>query len=255
MLLPLLSTDFLSIQQRFALLSFSCRSREFGGSAGMNGTAQFFKVMQARDMAAVKRMLAAEPQLASARNEKGQSALLLAVYSGNQELCDMLLAQGVPLELHEGAALGQLERVKQLVEKEPSQAESYSPDGFPVIALTAVFGHLEVAEYLFAKGADINAVATNGTGYNALTGAVAGGHTAIVAWLLENGADPNYRYGAGYSPLLTAAANGHLGILSILLAGGADLHAKTNDGKTALSFAQERGHAEVTEFLLSHGAD
>ena len=139
----------------------------------MNGTAQFFKVMQARDMAAVKRMLAAEPQLASARNEKGQSALLLAVYSGNQELCDMLLAQGVPLELHEGAALGQLERVKQLVEKEPSQAQSYSPDGFPVIALTAVFGHLEVAEYLFAKGADINAVATNGTGYNALTGAVA----------------------------------------------------------------------------------
>ena len=221
----------------------------------MNGTAQFFKVMQARDMAAVKRMLAAEPQLASARNEKGQSALLLAVYSGNQELCDMLLAQGVPLELHEGAALGRLERVKQLVEKAPSQAASYSPDGFPVIALTAVFGHLEVAEYLFAKGADINAVATNGTGYNALTGAVAGGHTAIVAWLLENGADPNYRYGAGYSPLLTAAANGHLGILSILLAGGADLHAKTNDGKTALSFAQERGHAEVTEFLLSHGAD
>ena len=221
----------------------------------MSSDAQFFKVIQARDTAAVKRMLAAEPQLASARNEKGQSALLLTVYGGSKELCDTLLAQGVPLELHEAAALGQLERVKHLVEKEPSQAESYSPDGFPVIALTAVFGHLEVAEYLFAKGADINAVATNGTGYNALTGAVAGGHTAIVAWLLENGADPNYRYGAGYSPLLTAAANGHLGILSILLAGGADLHAKNNDGKTALSFAQERGHAEVIEFLLSHGAD
>jgi len=221
----------------------------------MNGTAQFFKVIQARDMAAVKRMLAAEPQLASARNEKGQSALLLAVYSGNQELCDMLLAQGVPLELHEGAALGQLERVKQLVEKEPSQAQSYSPDGFPVIALTAVFGHLEVAEYLFAKGADVNAVATNGTGYNALTGAVASGHTAIVAWLLANGADPNYRYGAGYSPLLTAAANGHLGIVSMLLGNGADLSARTNDGKTALKFAEERGHAEVAEFLRSRGAD
>ena len=92
----------------------------------MSSAAQFFKVIQARDTAAVKRMLAAEPELASARNEKGQSALLLTVYGGNQELCDMLLAQGVPLELHEGAALGQLERVKQLVEKEPSQAESYS---------------------------------------------------------------------------------------------------------------------------------
>jgi ankyrin repeat protein len=220
----------------------------------MSSAAKFFQGIQSRDTAAVKRMLAAEPQLATARNEKGQSALLLTAYSGNKELCDVLLAQGVPLELHEAAALGQLERVKELVENEPSQAKSYSPDGFPVLALAAVFGHLEVAEYLFGKGADVNAAATNGTGYNALTGAVASGHITIVSWLLANGADPNYRYGAGYSPLLTAAANGHLGILSILLAGGADLHAKTNDGKTALGFAQQRGHAEVTEFLRSHGA-
>jgi uncharacterized protein len=220
----------------------------------MSSAAKFFQGIQSRDTAAVKRMLAAEPQLASARNEKGQSALLLTAYSGNKELCDVLLAQGVPLELHEAAALGQLKRVKELVENEPSQAKSYSPDGFPVMALAAVFGHLEVAEYLFGKGADVNAAATNGTGYNALTGAVASGHTAIVSWLLANGADPNHRYGAGYSPLLTAAANGHLGILSILLAGGADLHAKANDGKTALGFAQQRGHAEVTEFLRSHGA-
>jgi uncharacterized protein len=220
----------------------------------MSSAAKFFQGIQSRDTAAVKRMLAAEPQLASARNKEGQSALLLTAYSGNKELCDVLMAQGVPLELHEAAALGQLQRVKELVENEPSHAKSYSPDGFPVLALAAVFGHLEVAEYLFGKGADVNAAATNGTGYNALTGAVASGHTAIVSWLLSNGADPNYRYGAGYSPLLTAAANGHLGILSILLAGGADLHAKTNDGKTALGFAQQRGHAEVTAFLLSHGA-
>src|SRR5260370_34992171 len=118
-------------------------------------------------------MLAAEPQLESARNEKGQSALLLTVYSGNKELCDALLAQGVPLELQEAAALGQLERGKLLVEYEPSQAKGYSPDGVPVIALAAVFGPLEVAEYLFATGGDANAVATSGTGSNAPTTAVA----------------------------------------------------------------------------------
>jgi len=220
----------------------------------MSSAAKFFQVIQARDTAAVKRMLAAEPELASARNDKGQSALLLTVYSGNKELCDVLQAQGIPLELHEAAALGRLERVKHFVEKEPSQAKSYSPDGFPVIALAAVFGHLEIAEYLFGKGADINAAATNGTGYNALTGAVASGHTSLVSWLLANGADPNYRYGAGYSPLLTAAANGHLAIVSILLASGADLQAQSNDGKTALSIAEERGHAAVTEFLRNGGA-
>ena len=220
----------------------------------MSDIAAFFQAVQSGNASKVEALLAADASLASAKNEKGQSAVLLAVYTGRKEIRDLLLARGVALELHEAAAAGQLARVKQIVDQNQALAKSFSPDGFPVFALPAVFGHLEVAEYLLGKGADVNAAATNGTGYNALTGAVASGHTAIVAWLLANGADPNYRYGDGYSPLLTAAANGHLGIVSLLLASGADLHARTNDGKTALSFAQERGHAEVTEFLRTHGA-
>ena len=220
----------------------------------MSDITSFFKAVQTGNAGKVEALLAADATLAAAKNEQGQSALLMALYSGRKDIRDLLLARGVELELHEAAAAGQLERVKQIVDKNPVLAKSYSPDGFPVFALPAVFGHLEVAEYLLGKGADVNAAATNGTGYNALTGAVASGHTAIVAWLLANGADPHYRYGAGYSPLLTAAANGHLAIVSMLLASGADLHAKTNDGKTALSFAQERGHAEVTEFLRGQGA-
>jgi ankyrin repeat protein len=220
----------------------------------MSDVTLFFQAVQAGNVGNVKALLDSNASLATAKNEKGQSALLLAAYGGKTEIRDLLLARGVELDLHEAAATGQLERVKQFVEKEPALAKSYSPDGFPVFALAAVFGHKEVAEYLLEKGAEVNAAAANGTGYNSLTGAVASGHTLIVSWLLANGAEPNYRYGAGYSPLLTAAANGHLGIVSILLASGADLHAKTNDGKTALSFAQERGHAEVAEFLRSHGA-
>jgi uncharacterized protein len=214
----------------------------------------FFQAVQSGNAGKVEALLDSNASLAIAKNEKGQSAVLMAVYAGRNEIRDLLLARGAALELHEAAATGQLARVQQIVEKDPTLAKSFSPDGFPVFALPAVFGHLEVAEYLLGKGADVNAAATNGTGYNALTGAVASGHTSIVAWLLANGADPNYRYGAGYSPLLTAAANGHLGIVSLLLASGADLHAKADDGKTALSFAQQRGHAEVIEFLRSQGA-
>ena len=118
----------------------------------------------------------------------------------------------------------------------------------------SVFGHLEAARCLAAHGADINAVATNGSGYTALTGAVAGGHTEVVAWLLAQGADPNYRYAAGYSPLLTAAANGHLAIVELLLARGADTRAVTNEGKTALFLATERKHPEVAAVLQSQSA-
>lgn len=219
----------------------------------MSDTAAFFQSIQSGDENKFKELLGANPSLASAKSERGLSAIMTAIYSGRTAMRDLLLARGIALELHEAAAAGHLAKVKELVEKDPALAKGYSPDGFPVFALAAFFGHREIAEYLFTKGVDVNAAATNGTGYNALTGAVASGHAQIAAWLLQNGANPNYRYAAGYSPLLTAAVNGHLEIVKMLLEHGADLHAKTNDGKSALNIAEERKHAEVAEFLRSRG--
>jgi uncharacterized protein len=220
----------------------------------MDNGKEFFAAIRAGDVATVRTMLQAEPALASAKNEQGQSPVLAAVYGGRAEIRDLLIAQGVPLEFHEAVAAGQLQSVEHFIEQDPGLARSYSPDGFPVFALAAVFGHLPVARYLFEKGADVNSAATNGTGYNALTGAVTSGHLDIAAWLLEKGADPNYRYGPGYTPLLAAAANGRLEIVSALLARGADLHAKANDGKTALAIAEERKHPEVAALLRGRGA-
>ena len=215
--------------------------------------ADFFLAVEAGNLAEVSRLLEAEPALLHAKNERGASPVLTACYSGRKEVRDLLLAKRPQLELHEAAAAGQLLRVKELIEGDPAAARGYSPDGFPVMALAAVFGHEELARYLLSKGADANAVARNGSGYTALTGAVASGHAAIAKWLAENGADVNYRYAKGYSPLLSAAANGHLEIVKMLLAHGADLNARTDDGKNALAFAEERKHKDVAEHLRSLG--
>jgi len=220
-------------------------------TGGFVSQANFFAAVQSGDRAEVSRLLEVDPALLEARNDRGASGVLMACYTGQKEIRDLLLAKGARLELHEAAAAGQLSRVKELVEANTAAAMSFSPDGFPVMALAAAFGHQDVARYLYQQGADVNAVATNGTGYTALTGAVASGHAAIAAWLAENGADVNYRYANGYSPLLTAAANGHLEIVKMLLAHGADLHACTDEGKNAVAFAQERNHKEVVEHL--HG--
>jgi uncharacterized protein len=213
----------------------------------------FFDAIRSGDAGAVMALLNEDPSLLSARNQQSQGPVLFAIYNRQKEIRDLLLSRGAALELHEASAAGDLARVKEFVERDSSLAKSYSPDGFPVLALAAVFGHGEVAKYLHAKGGDLNAVATNGSGYTALTGAVASGHTEIVNWLLENGVSPNYSYANGYTPLLTAAANGHLEILKALLAHGADLYAKTTDGKTALAYAEERKHSEVAEFLRGKG--
>jgi ankyrin repeat protein len=220
----------------------------------MDNAKEFFAAIRAGDAATARTMLEAEPALATAKNEQGQSPVLAAVYGGRADVRDLLIARGAHLEFYEAVAAGQLESVEHFVEKDPDLARSFSPDGFPVIALAAAFGHFLIVRYLFEKGGDVTAVATNGTGYNALTGAVTGGHQQIAIWLLENGADANYRYGPGYSPLLAAAANGHLEIVKDLLVHGANLQAKSNDGKSALAIAEERKHPEVAAFLRSRGA-
>lgn len=220
----------------------------------MTNPQTFFEVIRAGDLAQVKSLLAADPSLASAKNDSGISAVLFSVYSGRREIRDLLLAGGATLELPDAAALGNLFRVRELVENNPAASNSFSPDGFPVVALAAVFGHLDVVRHLASHGANIHAIATNGTGYTALTGAVTSGHTPIVQWLLEQGAGANYRYGTGYSPLLTAAANGHLEIINLLLAHGADPHAVTNDGKSAAALAAERNHPHVVARLQARAA-
>lgn len=211
--------------------------------------ADLFAALRAGDNSKFQEILDGDPALLNAKNENGVSAVLMACYMGRKEIRDLLIARGAHLELHEAAAAGHLPRVKEVVEADPAAASSYSPDGFPVMALAAVFGHEEVARYLHSRGAEVNAISRNGTGYTALTGAVASNHAAIAKWLVENGADVNYRYGKGHSPLLEAAANGNLEIAKILLAHGADLNARTDDGKSALNFAEERSHAEVAALL------
>jgi ankyrin repeat protein len=214
-------------------------------------TAELFEAIRIGNLSAVESLLDGDPSLASAKNDSGVSAVLMSTYNGRREIRDLLLSRGAALDIHDAAAVGILDRVKQLVDKDPSLAKSFSPDGFPVVALAAAFGHLNVAHYLGEHGADVNASATNGTGYNALTGAVTTGHTQIVQWLLERGANPNYRYGPGYTPLLAAAANGHLEIVKLLIAQGADAHATANDGKSALTLATERKHPAVADYLNS----
>ncbi len=209
----------------------------------------FFAALRAGELDRLKSLLDSDSTLASSKNGFGVSAVLTSLYSGQTEICDLLLTRGARLGLQEAAAAGRLERVKELIDENPALANSFSADGFPVVALACVFGHSEIAHFLAERGADIHAAATNGTGYNALTGAVAGGHTEITKWLLESGANANYGYGAGYTPLLTAAAIGCVDIIKLLLAHGADPAAKTNEGKSALNLAEERRQSAVVEYL------
>ena len=220
----------------------------------MSDAQEFFAAVKAGDAKQVGELLNADPGLVRARGEKGESAVLLAVYYGKRAVLDLLLSRGAQLDIFEAAAAGRFDRIKQLLMLDAKAVNSCAPDGFTPLGLAAFFGHKEAVELLLRHGADVNAVSRNATGYTALTGAVAAGHTEIVALLLGAGANPSHRYGPAYTPLLEAAGGGKLEIAQLLLEHGADPNAPTDDGQTPLAMAEAKGHTAVAALLRQHGA-
>ncbi|HVZ19736.1 MAG TPA: ankyrin repeat domain-containing protein [Vicinamibacterales bacterium] len=92
--------------------------------------------------------------------------------------------------------------------------------GYTPILFAAQKGDVESARLLIAKGADVNDVAPSGT--SALVVATHSGNTALGAFLLDQGANPNLD-GAGYTALHAAIIRRDVPLVNALVAHHADL--------------------------------
>lgn len=197
----------------------------------------------------VQVLVESNPDLSSARDVSGVSAILLALYHGRAEIGAWLAARRHDLDIFEAASLGDEQRVHALLSADPSLASAWSPDGFTALGLASFFGRLPVVRVLLTAGADVNAIGRNPGRYTPLTGAVTSNHVDVVRELLVHGADVNYRYGQGLTPLHVAAANGNLAMVHALLDGGARADIRADDGKSAADYAREKGHGEIAALL------
>jgi uncharacterized protein len=201
------------------------------------------------DVSTLRSLLEAEPELANARTEQGESPVLLAAYHQQPEAL-ALLAEHARLDVFEAAVVGRTERLEELLSAEPGLARARTPDGWTALHLAAFFGPPASIEPLLAHGADVGAFSENAQANTPLHAALAGrGDPAVVERLLAAGADVNAAAAQAVTPLHIAAARGSTELIQRLLDRGANPTAAMADGTTPAAMAQARGHPEAAALL------
>ena len=153
------------------------------------------------------------------------SELLQAVYQGDQARIEELLAADPQLDVFEAAAVGRTDRIRELLDQDPSLANGWAEDGFQPLGLASFFGHVESVRLLLERGAEVNLASRNEMKVMPLHSAVATGDPEaryeIAKLLLENGADPNARQQDDFTPLLAADQSGDERLVQLLEEHGA----------------------------------
>jgi uncharacterized protein len=155
------------------------------------------------------------------------SDVLQAVYRGDAQEAERL-AQGRELDVFEAAALGRPDRLRALLDADPSLVNAYGADGFHPVGLASFFGHVDAARLLYERGADANQVARNEHIQTAAIHAAAAAEGEgedtryeLVKLALEHGADPNLPQGGGFRAIDAAKQNGDKRVEQLLLDHGA----------------------------------
>lgn len=152
----------------------------------MPDSTEFFDAVRAGNAERVKALLAQTPALAHARSE-GATAMHFAAIAGNRAMVDLLLTaradvnarddtyqmtpiawaneeghrdmvrhlydRGAEVDLHQAAAYGLLDHVKDLVRGSRRQVNAVV-GGWTPLQLATVWGHPDVVELLLSRGAD-----------------------------------------------------------------------------------------------------
>lgn len=121
----------------------------------------------------------------------------------------------------------------------------------PCLMLAVQHGWLDIAQFLLDSGAEVNW--RDGLGDTALTAAVRTGSRVAVQMLIGHGADVN-RMGMDGTPLFSAIVGGHRDIVRLLLDRGAQINVASYYGETPLKLALEYEYKFLADLLRAHGA-
>ncbi len=136
-----------------------------------------------------------------------------------KEVAAYLLECGSVYTIFDIAWLGDLKRVDELIQGDPSLVNAQASGETPLFA------------------------------------AIRGGSAEVVEHLLKNGAQLGTKSRHRQTPLQVAAYNGYADVAQVLLNHGADVDERGPWGETALHWAAVKGNTDVAALLLERGAD
>jgi ankyrin repeat protein len=207
----------------------------------------------------------------------------LAQIRGDAQLACYLLQEGATVDVYRAAFLGNSARVEALLETEPGLIHAEDPADsiyhVPPLAYAVARGQRQVVELLIRRGAAVAPysrllfdfatrsghgelaqllLANGADAREAYVGSYIGQSPALVALLIEHGADVNAPAHHGW-PAIVYLSRGDKGEhperIQALLGLGADVNARGPRGRTALHCAATAGFNRVVRALLAAGAD
>jgi ankyrin repeat protein len=120
----------------------------------MEPAQEIFDAVRAGDTGRLQALLRANPALASVRNERGHTPVLIAQYRDKPDAVALLLAAEPELDIFDAASVGRTQRVAEWLDRDPELLNAHSSDGFSPLGLAAFFGHADTVKLLLARGAD-----------------------------------------------------------------------------------------------------
>jgi len=215
----------------------------------MANHSDLISAVHAGDIEKVKALVQSDASAASAKDERGVSALMHAYYRGRRDIAEIILNSRSNLDIFEATASGRAQTVSEILHRDSAQATAWSSDGFTALHFASFFNEPTIARELVRRGADVAAVSMNPMEVTPLHSAAAAHATEIVRMLVESDAPVNAKQHGGWTALHAAADNGNEEMIKILLQHGADSLAQNDDGKTPAQIAQLKGREKAFQLL------
>ncbi|MDH5714115.1 MAG: ankyrin repeat domain-containing protein [Candidatus Aminicenantes bacterium] len=216
------------------------------------------------DFGEVKKLIAQNPELIHALNERKSTPLHIAASNGHLPVVAYLIDKGADVNarnqwdrtpLHYAASENYIQLAKLLLER-GADVNGYETSSYTPLHSAAESAHKEMVDLLIAEGADVNRKGNMGTPLH--RGAYSG-NTEVMKSIIDAGADINTTsHARGWSPLHQAALSGWLDAARLLIEEGAELNTKGRFGNTPLQLGLLGGNREaeaVAVLLLESGAD